>query len=301
MGVAYEVTEYPLAAMLEAVQENREGRMAEVGVSCLTITAEREKFVDFSHAFHETYIGIAVKQRSTWAAVVGFLWRPAVLKALGLVVGIAGLVGGIFFLLEGRTNERLYSMDSRVGRGIEAFLVGLVFVTRGPIRFYEFKTLTARVFSAMLAVGGTLLIAGVTAVLASAFTLDGIRSQITGIADLASLRVGTLEASTSAAFLDGQGITYRAQSDLSELIEMLDRGALDAVAFDAPFLKYAIKEGRAEGRFESLAVLPYEFEPQSYGFALLEDDDLQEGVNRALLKVLKRPEWRRERLRYLGE
>ena len=93
-------------------------------------------------------------------------------------------------------------------------------------------------------------------------------------------------------FLDNRGVTHRTFPKLRDLIVELGGGRLDAVVADAPFLKWAISEGRKAGEFESVGVLPYEFEPQSHGFALPEDPDLEESVNRALFTVLRQPESR---------
>jgi len=222
------------------------------------------------------------------------------LKGLGFVLGAAALVGSIFFVLEHRINPKLYSMKSRAGKSLEAFIVGLLFLTRGPIRFYEFKTLSARTLSALLAIGSTLLIAAITAMLASAVTLEGLRFQVAGVRDLEKLRVGALESSTSSTFLDAQGVAHRTYPEIRDLIVELDGRRLDAVVADKSFLRWAIKEGQEQGRFDSLAVLPYEFEPQRYGFALPEDRAFEESLNVALLAALRRPEWKREVRRYLG-
>lgn len=301
MDVEYEITEYPLHEMLTAVATQPEVRRADVGISCLTISAEREMSMDFSHSFHQTHLAIAVKERGTFEAVRTFLANPVVLKGLAFVLGAAVVVGAIFFLLERNINPKLFSMQSRAGKLLEALIVGLLFVTRGPIRFYEFKTLTGRTFSALLAIGSTLLIAGITAVLASAFTIEGLQSQVTGLHDLRRVRVGALHASTSATFLERNGITHRTYPDLEKLLVELDQGRLGAVVADADFLKYAIKKRAEAGANESLAVLPYEFQQQNYGIALLEEGGLQEAVNRALLQVIVTPEWKEEVLRYLGE
>jgi len=223
--------------MLTAIAKSSSDRQADVGISCLSITAERERYIDFSHSFYETHIAVAVRQVGTMTAIKGFFARPAVLKGLGLILGAAAVVGVIFFLLEHSVNPKLYSMKTRAGKLLEAFIVGLLFVTRGPIRFYEFKTLTARTLSAVLAISSTLLIAGITAVLASAFTLESLRSQVTGLQDLNNVRVGALEASTSSAFLQDKGIAHQTRAEIQELVSALDRGHLDAIVADAAVLK----------------------------------------------------------------
>ena len=103
MGVSYETTGFPFGEVLGTLRADQEVRY-DVGISCLTITAERERFVDFSHSFHDTYIGIAVRARGSLDAVVSLLSRPALLKGILFILGTAGLVGGIFFYLEHSIN-----------------------------------------------------------------------------------------------------------------------------------------------------------------------------------------------------
>ncbi len=301
MGVEYEISEHPLNELLTAIAESRVDRQADVGISCLSITAERERYIDFSHSFYETHIAVAVRQVGTATAIKSFFARPAVLKGLGFILGAAAVVGAIFFLLEHSVNPKLYSMKTRAGRLLEALIVGMLFVTRGPIRFYEFKTLTARTLSAILAISSTLLIAGITAVLASAFTLEGLRSQVTGLQDLNNVRVGALAASTSSKFLQDNGIAHQTRADLEKLMSDLEQGHLDAIVADAAILKYTIKNARERGKYESLSVLPYVFDRQNYGFALEENSLLVESVNQALLTVRHGQEWKKEVAKYLGE
>lgn len=294
MGVEYQITEDPLNEMLKRIAEPHNQRKVDVGVSCLSITAERERSIGFSHSFHETNIGIAVRQRGLGEAIRSLFAHPAVLEGLGFVLGAAILVGGVLFLLEHSAHPKIYSMTARARKALEGLLVGLLFVTRGPFRFSEFKTMTARTLAAIPGIGSTLLVAGITAVLASAFTLEGLRSPVTGLEDLDHVRVGALEASTSSTFLQDRGITHRTHADLAALVADLDRGRIDAVVSDASFLKYTLRNAREQGESESLSLLPHEFEKQNYGSALQEDSGLLEAVNQALLTVRKRPEWRRE-------
>lgn len=297
LGVEYEIAEYTLKQMLDAVAQGD----ADLGVSCLSITQEREKMMDFSHSFYETHLAIAVKQHGYLEVIKGFFASTRVLVGIGLFIAAAALIGIIFFLLEHKINAKLYSMKSRGGKMLEAFVVGLLFITRGPIRYYEFRTSTARVLSAILSAGSTLIIAGITALLASAFTLEHLRSNIAGPQDLSAVRVGALEASTSSDYLEEQGIAYRTFGDLEELVAALEGGSLDAVVSDAAFLKYAIRNAQKQGRYEALSVLPYQFEEQNYGFALEEQSPHVETLNQALLAVRASPEWKKELAKYLGE
>ena len=303
IGLQYELYELPLSDMLNSISESRalSPTRTDVGISCLSITAEREKLIDFSHSFHETYTGIAVREHTFMDMLRGFFGSAAIWRALAIVIGVAALVGGVLYLLERRRTPKLYSSETRPGRLAEAFIVGLMFVTQGPIKFYEFSTMTARVLAAVLALSSTFLIAAITAILASAFTLDAMRSNVTGLQDLNNVRVAALQDSTSSKFLQDNGIPHLRKPDLEEMMRELDAGQLDAVVSDAAFLRYTILEGRKQGIYDRLSVLPYKFDNQNYGFAMQPASELDEAVNQALLVVRRTPAWRNEVRKYLGE
>ena len=303
MGLSWKYTEYPLGSMLEAIgsKDRTDQDLADVGISCASVTAEREELIDFSHSFNETYTAIAVRQTTLWSAVTGFLTSPRVLHALLIVLGIAILIGGVFFLLEHRTNKKLFSSDTLIGRIIEPIIVGLMFVTSGPIRFYRFKTLTARVLATILTLSSTFLIAAITAVLASSFTLNAMTTEVRTVDDLRNLHVGALVASTSSSFLTSNGIAHQTRPSLDALVNGLDSGALDAIVSDAAFLTYRINRGKQQGKFKSLTVLPYELEAQNYAFILKQDSPLREKINLALLTERVQRDWREKTKEYFGE
>jgi polar amino acid transport system substrate-binding protein len=96
IGIDYELREDPLSEMLNNIAQDKTDRFANVGISCLSITEERERVIDFSHSFYETYTGIAVREQGISETILAFLTNPAVWKAVGFVVAAAAIVGGIF-------------------------------------------------------------------------------------------------------------------------------------------------------------------------------------------------------------
>lgn len=301
LGLNWKYAEYPLSSLLEIIKSNDQTELPDVGISCTSVTAEREELIDFSHSFNETYTAIAVRQTTLWSVVTGFFTSPRVLNAILIILGIAALIGAVFYLLEHRINKKLFSSNSLMGRILEPLIIGLMFVTSGPIRFYRFKTLTARVLSTVLTLSSTFLIASITAVLASSFTLNAMQTEVRTVDDLRTLQVGALAASTSSAFLRDNGIKHETRPDLDTLVNDLDAGALDAIVSDAAFLQYRINQGKQQGQFEYLTVLPYELAAQNYAFILVQDSPLRERINRALLTVRMQPEWRDKNLEYLGK
>jgi len=301
MGLNWNYIEYPLGSLLETITKKDQPDLADVGISCTSVTAEREELIDFSHSFNETYTAIAVRQTTLWSAIKGFLLSPHVINAILIILGAAVLIGGIFYLLEHGKNKKIFSSNTILGRILEPVIVGLMFITSGPIRFYRFKTLTARVLSAILTLSSTFLIAAITAVLASSFTLKAMTTEIRSLDDLRNLEVGALNASTSSAFLTHKLIRHQTRPDLDTLIRELDSGELDAIVSDAAFLTYRINQGKQQGEFKSLTVLPYELEPQNYAFILQQNSPLREGINRALLTERVQQDYRDKLLEYLGE
>ena len=297
LDLEYSIELYGLNEMLEAVVQDK----ADIAVSCLSMTDEREKIIDFSHPFYETHLSIAVKQHGFLHTLKNFFYNERIFIVLGIIVGVAALIGGILYLLEHKINDTLYSMKNKGGKLMEAFIAGLLFVTSGPIRYYEFKTLSGRTLAAFLAVGSTVMIASITALLASTFTLDQMHSEITGPQDLAKVKVGVMKASTSFEYLQEQGINSRTFSDRQELLAALDDGRLDAVVGDDAVLKYKIKEAQAAGRYETLSVLPFVFEKQNYGFALVDESPHLEKLNQTLLSIRDTPEWKVEIVKYIGK
>jgi len=296
LGRPYSFEELPLSDLLDAAEAGR----IDVGVSCISITPEREERVDFSHSLHETHLAIAVRDEPVWVALAQILTDANTLYWLGVLVLVASCIGGIYYLLEHRINPKIYSRPTALGRGLEAFLLGLLSITRGPVNYYEFKTMSGRVLTVLLAVTTTLFLAGFTAILASAFTLDRIRSNITGPADLAGLRVAVKEAATSQRYLDRMGISHTTYADVPTMLEALQRGWIDAVVADDPVLRYEIKRGTENGDFSDLRVLPHGFERQNYGLVLREDPQFHEAVDRALLRVRESDVWAEKLGRYLG-
>ena len=214
---------------------------------------------------------------------------------------MAALIGGILYLLEQNINDKLYSMKNKGGKLMEAFIAGLLFVTSGPIRYYDFRTLSGRTLAAFLAVGSTVLITSITALLASTFTIDEMHSEIAGPQDFAKVKVGVMEASTSFESLQEQGINSRTFSDRQELLAALDDGRLDAVVGDDAVLKHKIQTAQAEGKYETRYVLPFVFEKHNYGFALPAESPHLEMLNQALFFVRDTPAWKVEIANYIGK
>ncbi|NQZ52113.1 MAG: transporter substrate-binding domain-containing protein [Moritella sp.] len=297
IDLQYEMQDYTLQGLLDAVDNGS----IEVGISCITITPERELRMDFSHSFYETHLAIAVKQKGYLAAFINIITNTTLLLVVGIILICAGLIGWIFYLLEHKVNHKLYSMPSTGAQLLEAFILGLLFITKGPFNYFEFKTLSGRVLTVFLAIASTLFIASITAMLASTFTLGLLNTDIKSPYDLIKLNVGTKVSTTSSIYLESLGIIHQTFTSLDDMLSALNDGEIDAIVDDDAVLKYKLKLAKQQGRYQQISVLPYQFEKQNYGLAIKDNSPYTEQLNRALLNIRQSSEWQQALNQYFAE
>ena len=294
LNLNYTVKVLPLKDLLAEVASGK----LDIGLSCISITPEREEILDFSHSFYETNLAIAVKQKSHWETFTSIVFNKKLLQILAIISITAAIVGGIYYRLEHRVNDKLYSMQSRSARLVEGFILGLLFITKGPFNYYEFKTLTGRVITVLLAVFTTLFIASITAVLASSFTVVLINSDIKSPNDLDNVITGAKQSSTSSEFLTNHSISHKTYPTVTAMLLALDKGEIEAIVDDDAILRYQIKMAKNKGNYEQLQVLPYQFEKQNYGIVLGENSPYDEEINRELLQFRKSNQWKKALTEY---
>lgn len=297
LSLQYTMSYHELDDLLHGVSQGD----LDIGVSCISITSQREKIIDFSHSYYETYKAIAVKRQGTFQVFINLLANKKLLLVLFFFCAAACIVGGIYYLLEHNINDKLYSMKSRGARLVEGFILGLLFITKGPFNYYEFRSLPGRVLTVFLAVVTTFFIASITAILASTFTVGLINSEIKTPSDLKGKAVGAIHGSTSSKALTENNIIHKTYGTLDELFTALDSGVVKAIVSDEAVLKYQIKAAKEKGDYEDLFVLPHQLDKQNYGFALKDNSSLIEELNQALLKVRRSTQWKQSLNSYLAE
>jgi len=297
IDLQYKMQDYTLKGLLTAVENGS----VEVGISCISITPERELLMDFSHSFYETHLAIAVKDKGYLSSFFDLITNTTLLLIVGLIFVAAGIIGWVFYLLEHNINDKLYSMPTKGAQWLEAFILGLLFITKGPFNYFEFKTLSGRVLTVFLAITSTLFIASVTAILASTFTLGLMNSDIKGPYDLINLNVGAKVSTTSSIYLDNLGIVHQKFSSIDAMLIALNDGVVDAIVDDDAILKYKLKQAKQAGRYQQISVLPYQFEKQNYGLAIKGNSPYTEQLNRALLNVRQSSEWQQALNQYLSD
>jgi ABC-type amino acid transport substrate-binding protein len=130
---------------------------------------------------------------------------------------------------------------------------------------------------------GVVLIAQLTATITSTQTVDRLTSKIRGPADLPGKRIATVRGTVAADYLREQGLAFVDVASAEEGRDLVSKGDVQAMVFDAPTLQYlAAKRGNG-----ALRVVGPIFAPQKYGIAVSDGSPLRKRLDRALLEMFE--------------
>lgn len=295
LGLKFTFEETTLHDALEGVANHT----YDAAVAAITITSEREKTLDFTQPYFITGLGIAVpnQQQRGWVQAMRQFASMAFLKTVLGLVALLLFAGLLVWFFERRHNAPQFGEGP--GKGVLAgFWWAAVTMTTVGYGDKAPATTGGRLVAIVWMFASIIIIiSGFTAAIASSLTLGQLQSQVNGPDDLSRVRVGAVEGSTSSEYLLDRHMSYVAYDSSTKALEALNNGKIDAVLYDAPILRYQIKQQYEDG----LRVLPGIFYQQYYGIALPQGSPYREQINqRLLIRINDRP-WRDEVVRYLGK
>ncbi|MCA9401195.1 MAG: transporter substrate-binding domain-containing protein [Candidatus Omnitrophica bacterium] len=292
-GYEYVIHEYDLKGLLKAVENQK----IDLAVAALTVTPEREKFLDFSHPYFDAGLGIAVPQsdRNKMFLVMKRFISFEFLSVIGLLAVVLLVFGYLCWLFERKKNPQEF--DQKIFPGIlDGFWWSAVTMTTVGYGDKSPKSFGGRLVALIWMFTSIIIISSFTAAITSAITVSQLESSINGMEDLYDVKVGTVESSSAANQLEEFQIRFNSFSNLNDALMDLSLGKLDAVVYDAPLLQYVINDRYSD----QLRVLPNTFSDQPYALAFYSNHAARERVNQALLEVIKSPAWKDVMRIYLG-
>jgi ABC-type amino acid transport substrate-binding protein len=294
LGYDYRLQEATLEELISGLEDGS----FDASVAALTMTAERERRIDFSHGFHSSGLGIAVpavgEGGSQWMRALRNLIDPRFLGAVASLVVVLFVAGLLVWIFERRRNPDQFEPGAR-GLG-SAFWWSAVTMT--TVGYGDKASVSAggRVVALLWMFISVIVISSFTAAIASSLTVAQLDTGIRGPDDLAQALTATVTGSTSSAYLADRHLRHEELATAQEGLSVVAAGDADAMVYDEPILRYLV---RTSG--ERLTVLPETFERQDYAIGLPEGSELREPVNRVLLEVIDRPAWQETLERYLGQ
>jgi ABC-type amino acid transport substrate-binding protein len=294
LGLAYELRELDLEGLLQGVEQGT----LDVAVAALTITAAREKGVDFTHPFHTAGLGIAVAAgaKRPWWSVVRQVFSRRFLEIIAVLTVLLFVVGALAWLVERKRNAQQFG--DGVTRGlVSGFWWAAVTMTTVGYGDKAPVTFGGRLIALIWMFAGIIMISGFTAAITTALTVSQLGDAIQGPGDLARVQVGTIQGSSSEEYLQNRRLSYRTYPTPQAGLQALANRDIQALVYDAPLLRYLAATAFG-GTVEVLATV---FERQDYGIALQPNSALREPINRAMLEMIHRSAWEDVLYRYLGQ
>jgi len=268
----------------------------DAGAAALSITAERERKIDFTPPYYESGIGIATRIDDTEMLVLAlrniFSWR-FLQVFFGLLMLLAA-VGFFVWLAERKVNQKEFGGRPAEGIGNGLWYSAVTMTTVG----YGDKTprsLPGRAIGLVWMFLATIIISGFTAGFASSLTRDSITRKVSGPADLAKVKTGTVPGSTSALWLDQMKVPFTTGESVEELLRRLEKDRLGAVVYDKPVLEYYA----GKNDLQKIQVLDPVYSRENYAIALPENAPYRERFDILLLQLTESDSWTSELVKVL--
>ncbi|HMB41027.1 MAG TPA: transporter substrate-binding domain-containing protein [Balneolaceae bacterium] len=265
--------------------------------SALTITADREELVDFTHPYIVTGLGIAVSYKpagilQAFKAIFSgeFLW------VVTLLIGLLLFWGLLVWIFERHENRDEFGGTTAEGIG-SGFWWAAVTMTTVGYGDKSPRTLGGRIIGFIWMFAAIILISFFTASIASSLTVTQLDSRVSGPEDLPNVRVGALQNSATLTFLGVQNINATSFNSIDAGLRAVENGAIDAFVHDAPIVSYYTNRDYKN----RVRVLPNTFNDQYYGIALPLNSAYRNEMNRIILNYIKSDEWSDLVDEYLGE
>jgi polar amino acid transport system substrate-binding protein len=269
----------------------------DVVVTELTITPERLDKFDFTYPFYTTGLGLAVgsQERNPLITILKQLFSINVLKIFSIILLAILIVGIVVWLFERKHNVDHFGGNTIQGIGSGFWFSAVTMTTVGYGDKHP-KTTGGRIVSLICMFTGIILVSFFTATIASMLTVKQLNTSVRGLEDLKKALVGTMPYTTSESFLKTSLISFKTYESIDEGLEALVNGKIKAFVYDAPELRYRIKQ-QFQGKLE---VLPNTYSQEDYGIALVNNSPLRKSINRVLLQRIRDEEWQNTLYRYMG-
>lgn len=266
----------------------------DLGVAALSVTAARDRIVDFTQPYFTAGLGVAVLTgEPRWLAIYRTLFSFGFFQAVAILLGLAMCVGFLVWLLERRQTEHFRGGAKGLGTG---FWWSASTMTQSGGGDQAPATLPGRLVAIGWMIASIITVAVFTAAVTSTLTQRELQGVVHDTNDLRHARVGTLAGSAAVGYLDRERIAHQTFPTTRDGLTALQAAALDAFVYDKPLLTWIVLQDYSS----KLRVLDLVLEHEHYAIALPKSGSpLFRAVNASLLEETETDWWDRTLFRYL--
>lgn len=286
IGRAFEYREYDdLGRMLHDIESGE----VDLCINPLTVTSERLTRFSFTQPYFISGMAIAVKaeQSNGIIAFIKSLFSQRFLEVVLLLVFVIFVFGFLIWLVERRKNPDQFAKGLKgIGQGFWWSAVTMTTVGYGdksPV------SVTGRFISIIWMFTAVIIISSFTASISAALTYDKFKTNIRGIEDLHNVNVGTVSNSSTAGYLSESRIKFKGFEKLTDAIDALETGSLDAVVYDEPILRHQVFSKGLHGHVE---LIPSGANSVYFGYAAKNLEFIRK-INPHLIETIEGNAWRR--------
>ncbi len=176
----------------------------DAATAAITVTADRERVVDFTQPFYVTGLGVAtsLNREASWRPIVNSLTSFGFLQAILALMGLSLTVGVLLWLFERRKNE---DFGGGILQGLfSSMWWSTIAATQASTGNFGPQTTPGRVLAVIWMMGSIIAIAIFTAGVTSVLTVERMEGIVQSESDLTNVRVGNVSHSSTAAYLELQ-------------------------------------------------------------------------------------------------
>jgi ABC-type amino acid transport substrate-binding protein len=273
--------EYILKDDVDELIESVQSGEADIGIAAVSITAEREEIIDFSHSYFPSGLQIMTRQESRGLfsnMILAFL-SPEFLRVMAGFILLIIIAAHVVWLFERHNNPHF---PRGYAEGIfEALWWSVVTATTVGYGDKIPSRRLGRLIAIVWMFAGVFLVAYVTAVFSSTITLYELNTAITGPDDLYGKAVATVGGTTASDYLTRNSIPHKRVDEIEDAYALLEDGTIEAVVYDLPTLTYyAANEGKGK-----VQIVGLRFQREDYGLVMPQETIYREAVNLELLEM----------------
>jgi len=288
LGRPYRMVELPLIGLLDSLAAGS----IDLCASPLTITSDRRERMDFSPPYYIEHASLLTHRVSTAQRAFDFLrsfFSLNFFRALGALAIVILVFGFLAWLFERKGNAEEF------GSGLKGLWQGFWWsaVTMTTVGYGDKspRTLGGRIVALVWMFTAVIIISGFTASIASSLTINRLGTSNNAMQDFKEKTLGTVQNSGTENWLADNFFSNRkAYPDIEALTRAMDRGEIEAIAYDQSILQSAINRDTAD-RYQLLDI---EFYPQFYAMGMRGDlpSDLKKQISVAILDQAESMDWK---------
>ena len=250
----------------------------DLGIAATSFSSERQRTLDFSVAFYQSGLDIAVRPEGSGVILWDIVGSSKIVNALLWLTVFLIVCAHVIWLTEKGTSE---TFDNRwlhgVGQAVWWTIVTMTTVGYGD--FVPRKPLS-RVFGVAIMMAGIILFGVVVGVFSSALTLRNLASDIQRPGDLQGRPVTVVRDTVAERVMNHRGADVIRVDSLEEALAAVESGEADAAVHDFPQLRHTLST-----RSRGLVQVGRLFSIKGYGITFPIGSDLRKKVNVALLEL----------------